>query len=146
MTAMGAFGRMGDIAGIPFMPAMTVYDFFIKRALDQLFYDLYWDASFLLVGTPSGVTLSPEGAQHSWKTDIQIPNLVTWEPAFAIEVDWIVSDALARHAAGTNIGRRGVLLRCVTRGIDQSQLLRRLRRHAGMKAPGTVSGPGVADQ
>ena len=48
---------------------MTVYDFFIKRALDQYFYSLYWKSSFILGGTPSGVTLSPEGAQHGWKSD-----------------------------------------------------------------------------
>ena len=69
---------------------MTVYDFFIKRALDQLYYNLYWGAEFVIMGTPSGVTLSPEGAQHSWKSDIQIPNLITWEPTFAVEMDWIL--------------------------------------------------------
>ena len=86
MTALGSFGKMDHVAGIPFLPLMTVYDFFIKRALDQLYYNLYWGSSFVLVGTPSGITLAPEGAQHSWKSDIQIPNLINWEPAFAIEM------------------------------------------------------------
>lgn len=35
MSAVGSFGKMGRITGIPFLPMMTVYDFFIKRALDQ---------------------------------------------------------------------------------------------------------------
>ena len=87
MSAAGSFGKLGDDLGLPFLPLMTVYDFFIKRALDQLYYDLYWGSEFVLVGTPSGVTLSSEGAQHSWKSDIQIPNLITWEPAFAIEME-----------------------------------------------------------
>ncbi|MEZ4872814.1 MAG: hypothetical protein R2827_11385 [Bdellovibrionales bacterium] len=82
MSCMGSFGKMRDILGIPIIPLMTVYDFFIKRALDQYFYDLYWDSSFILVGTPSGVTLSPEGAQHGWKSDIQIPNQIVWEPTY----------------------------------------------------------------
>jgi superfamily II DNA/RNA helicase len=56
MSALGSFGKMGYHAGIPFLPLMTVYDFFIKRALDQLYYDLYWGSSFVLVGTPSGIT------------------------------------------------------------------------------------------
>ena len=97
MSALGSFGKMGQFTGIPLLPMMTVYDFFIKRALDQLYYNLYWGSSFILVGTPSGITLAPEGAQHSWKSDIQIPNLITWEPAFAIEMEWILCDAIARH-------------------------------------------------
>ena len=48
----------------------------------------------MILGTPSGVTLSSEGAQHSWKSDIQIPNLITWEPFFGLEMDWILADAI----------------------------------------------------
>lgn len=133
MSAAGAFGKMRDFLGIPFLPMMTVYDFFIKRALDQLYYNLYWDSSFVLVGTPSGVTLAPEGAQHSWKSDIQIPNLVTWEPAFAVEMDWILCDAIRRHMENDNAGRKGVLIRAVTRGISQDLLLRSLRKQVRFK-------------
>jgi pyruvate dehydrogenase E1 component len=75
------------------------------------------------------VTLSPEGAQHSWKSDIQIPNLITWEPIFAIEVDWILCDSIRRHFDDENDGRKGILIRAVTRGVEQKELVRRLRRH-----------------
>ncbi|HZL98738.1 MAG TPA: pyruvate dehydrogenase, partial [Planctomycetota bacterium] len=129
MSAVGAFGMMGHHAGIPFFPIMTVYDFFIKRALDQLYYNLYWASEFVIMGTPSGVTLSSEGAQHSWKSDIQIPNLITWEPIFAVEVDWILCESIRRHFDDENEGRRGILIRAVTRGIEQRELVRRLRRH-----------------
>lgn len=135
MSAAGAFGRMAHYTGLPFFPMMTVYDFFIKRALDQLYYNLYWGAEFVLMGTPSGVTLSPEGAQHSWKSDIQIPNLVTWEPLFAIEMDWILSDAMRRQMLDENEGRRGVLIRAVTRAIPQGLLLENLRRQVRFKRP-----------
>lgn len=128
MSAVGSFGKMGHFAGIPFLPMMTVYDFFIKRALDQLYYNLYWNSSFILVGTPSGITLAPEGAQHSWKSDIQIPNLITWEPAFAIELEWILVDAIRRHFTKDNQGRTGVLVRAVTRALHQDLLLQWLRR------------------
>ena len=133
MSAVGSFGKMGDLIGIPFLPMMTVYDFFIKRALDQLYYDLYWGSSFVLVGTPSGITLAPEGAQHSWKSDIQIPNLITWEPSFAVELDWILCDAIQRHFAGDNGGRTGVLIRAVTRGVRQDLLMNNLRRQKRFK-------------
>lgn len=133
MTALGSFGKMDHVAGIPFLPMMTVYDFFIKRALDQLYYNLYWRSSFVLVGTPSGVTLAPEGAQHSWKSDIQIPNLITWEPAFAIEMEWILCDAIRRHFERDNEGRSGVLIRAVTRALDQKMLLSWLRKQAANK-------------
>src|SRR6185503_5962762 len=106
---------------------------FIKRALDQLYYNLYWGAEFVIIGTPSGVTLSFEGAQHSWKSDIQIPNLITWEPFFALEMEWILADAIKRHMLDQNDGRRGVLVRAVTRAVPQAALLENLRKHARSK-------------
>ncbi len=150
MSAAGSFGKMAHYTGNPSFPIMTVYDFFIKRALDQLYYNLYWGAEFVIIGTPSGVTLSFEGAQHSWKSDIQIPNLVTWEPFFALEMDWILSDAIRRHMLDLNEGRRGVLIRAVTRAVPQAWLLESLRRQARFKAdlpPGTALKPaGAGDE
>lgn len=134
MSCAGSFGRLRDTLGIPVMPLMTVYDFFIKRALDQYFYNLYWKSSFILVGTPSGVTLSPEGAQHGWKSDIQIPNQITWEPFFCQELDWIIADAIKRHHTRDNVGRNGVLIRGVTRGVEQKDFMNNLKRQARFKA------------
>ncbi|MCB0356487.1 MAG: pyruvate dehydrogenase, partial [Bdellovibrionales bacterium] len=133
MSCLGAYGRLRDTLGIPILPLMTVYDFFIKRALDQYFYDLYWKSSFILCGTPSGVTLSPEGAQHGWKSDIQIPNQITWEPFYCVELDWILSDAIRRHVYNDNQGRSGVLIRGVTRGIEQKDMLKLLRQQRRFK-------------
>lgn len=133
MSCMGSYGRMRDLLGIPLLPLMTVYDFFVKRALDQFFYNLYWRSSFVLVGTPSGVTLSPEGAQHGWKSDFQIPNQITWEPFFCQELDWILSDALKRHMTFTNEGRTGVFIRGVTRGIEQKLFLQNLKTQLRFK-------------
>lgn len=133
MSCVGSFGRMRDTLGIPLMPLMTVYDFFIKRALDQYFYNLYWKSSFILVGTPSGITLSPEGAQHGWKSDIQIPNQITWEPFFCAELDWILCESIRRHFLNDNQGRNGVLIRGVTRGIEQKDFLKYLRMQARFK-------------
>ena len=134
MSCVGAFGKMRDVLGIPIIPLMTVYDFFVKRALDQYFYNLYWKSSFICVGTPSGVTLSPEGAQHGWKSDIQIPNQITWEPFFCQELDWIICDTIKRHVLNDNAGRTGTLLRLVTRGAEQKDMMTYLKKQARFKA------------
>jgi pyruvate dehydrogenase E1 component len=127
MSCVGSFGQMRDLLGIPIMPLMTVYDFFLKRALDQYFYNQYWRSNFILVGTPAGVTLSPEGAQHGWKSDFQIPNQIVWEPFFCKELDWIFCDALRRHFYFDNDTRSGLHIRGVTRGADQKEFLKRLK-------------------
>ncbi len=133
MSCVGSFGRLRDTLGIPIMPLMTVYDFFIKRAHDQYFYNLYWKSSFICVGTPAGVTLSPEGAQHGWKSDFQIPNQLTWEPLYAIELDWILCDSIKRHVMNNNQGRSGVLIRGVTRGIEQKDMMTYLKKQVRFK-------------
>jgi pyruvate dehydrogenase E1 component len=138
MSCVGSFGKLRDTLGIPLIPLMTVYDFFIKRALDQLFYNLYWKSSFILVGTPSGVTLSPEGAQHGWKSDIQIPNQITWEPFYVQELDWILTDAVQRILTHNDQGRNGVIIRGVTRGVEQKGLLQMLKTQQRFKVDSSV--------
>lgn len=127
MSAAGSIGKFKDFVGVPFYPAMPIYDFFIKRAHDQFYYNLYWHSAFATVGTPSGITLAPEGAQHSWKSDFQIPNCVTWEPCFAKELEWILADTLRRHFTGDDENREAVLLRLVTKGLVQKQFTERLK-------------------
>lgn len=138
-SCVGSFGKLRETLGIPVIPLMTVYDFFIKRALDQLFYNLYWRSSFILVGTPSGVTLSPEGAQHGWKSDFQIPGQVTWEPFFVQELDWIFVDAIKRLLTGDDHDRNGVIIRGVTRGVDQKQFVQHLKTQKRFKANGDIA-------
>ena len=129
MSAAGSIGKFFNYTGIPFFPAMTIYDFFIKRAHDQFYYNLYWHSAFATIGTPSGITLAPEGAQHSWKSDFQIPNCVTWEPCFAKELEWILADGLRRHFTKEDKNRESLLIRCVTKGLVQKELLDRLKKH-----------------
>lgn len=129
MSAAGSFGKFYYFTGIPFFPAMTIYDFFIKRAHDQFYYNLYWHSSFATIGTPSGVTLAAEGAQHSWKSDFQIPNCITWEPCFAKELEWILADHLRQHFIQSHQDQESILVRCVTKGIVQKEMLERLKKH-----------------
>nr|HMN68705.1 pyruvate dehydrogenase [Bdellovibrionales bacterium] len=153
MSCVGSFGKIRETLGIPLLPLMTVYDFFIKRALDQLFYNLYWRSSFILVGTPSGVTLSPEGAQHGWKSDIQIPNQITWEPFFVQELDWIFTDSIRRILQWEDEDRSGVVIRGVTRGADQKMFMGLLKTQSRFKqdsnatlAPQGMEMPGGDDE
>ena len=133
VSCLSAFGKTQSIIGVPLFPVMSVYDFFVKRALDQYFYALYWGSSFILAGTPSGITLSSEGAQHGWKSDLQIPNQICWEPYFCQEVDWILTDSLYKHITNHQQNRSGILMRAVTRGADQKNFLRYLKMQKRFK-------------
>lgn len=88
--ALSAFGLSHSINGERLLPIGTVYDPFILRAADQLNYACYQDARFMLVATPSGVTLAPEGGAHQ---SIGTPlvgmaqdGLCSFEPAFLDEL------------------------------------------------------------
>jgi pyruvate dehydrogenase E1 component len=90
MLMLSAFGLSHSINGGRLLPIGTVYDPFIYRAADQLNYACYQDARFLLVATPSGVTLAPEGGAHQ---SIGTPlvglaqdGLCAFEPAFVDEL------------------------------------------------------------
>ncbi|HZK99731.1 MAG TPA: transketolase, partial [Caulobacteraceae bacterium] len=61
---LGALGLTAELFGARLIPVGTLYDPFINRGLDALNYACYQDARFLLVATPSGLTLGPEGGAH----------------------------------------------------------------------------------
>ncbi len=88
--ALTSLGLAGPHFGTRLIPVGTVYDPFIARGLDALNYGCYSDARFLLVGTPSGLTLGPEGGAHQSINTPLIgmgqPNLTYFEPAWADEV------------------------------------------------------------
>jgi pyruvate dehydrogenase E1 component len=91
---LSALGLSHAINGVRLLPIGTVYDPFIYRGADQLNYACYQDARFLLVATPSGVTLAPEGGAHQ---SIGTPligmaqdGLAAFEPAFVDELSIIM--------------------------------------------------------
>ena len=98
-----------------------MYDPFVLRGLDALIYGLYNDARFIVVGTPSGVTLAPEGGAHqstaTASVGIELPGLDYSEPAYATEVDWLLCDAVAQLSAPDGASS---YLRLSTRPIDQA--------------------------
>ena len=87
---LAAAGLAGDLFGTRLVPIGTLYDPFIARGLDALNYACYQDARFLLVATPSGLTLGPEGGAHQSINPPLIalgqPGLRHYEPAFADEL------------------------------------------------------------
>ena len=96
---LGALGLSKDLFDQRIFPVGTVYDPFIARGLDALNYACYQDARFILVATPSGLTLGPEGGAHQSISSPLIgmgqPGLTHWEPAYADEVRVILREAFA---------------------------------------------------
>ena len=92
---LGAAGLSHSLFGKRIIPIGTVYDPFIHRGLDALNYACYQDARFMIVGTPSGVTLAPEGGAHQSigtpLTGMAQDGLASFEPAFADELAVIMS-------------------------------------------------------
>ena len=87
---LGAAGLSHSLFGKRLIPIGTVYDPFVARGLDALNYACYQDARFMIVGTPSGITLAPEGGAHqsigSPLIGIAQDGLASFEPAFADEL------------------------------------------------------------
>jgi pyruvate dehydrogenase E1 component len=133
MLLLGAAGLSHSLFGQRLIPVGTLYDPFIARGLDALTYACYQDARFLLVATPSGVSLAPEGGAHQ---SIATPligmsqdGLASFEPAFADELAVILEWALAYlqrdgdKAEGADwqreAGGGSVYLRLSTRPLEQ---------------------------
>lgn len=87
---LGAAGLSHSLFGKRLLPVGTVYDPFVARGLDALNYACYQDARFMIVGTPSGVTLAPEGGAHqsigSPLIGMSQDGLAAFEPAFVDEL------------------------------------------------------------
>ena len=133
---LSALGLSHAIEGERLLPIGTLYDPFIARGLDALNYACYQDARFIVVATPSGITLAPEGGAHQSIAQpligIAQDGLASFEPAFVDELavilrfalDYIQKDAddapdeknwLRDETGGS------VYLRLSTRPIEQPQ-------------------------
>ena len=117
---LGAAGLSHELFGERLFPVGTVYDPFIARGLDAMNYACYQDARFMLAGTPSGISLAPEGGAHQSigtpLIGLSQPGLLSFEPAFADELSIIMSygfDYLQMENGGS------VYLRLSTRSIEQ---------------------------
>lgn len=97
---IGELGATWSRWGQPLFPIGVLYDPFVERALEPWSYGIYAGGQSILVGTPSGVTLAAEGGAHqSIKTPsigLEQPGCISYEPAFAVEVEWTLMDCLSR--------------------------------------------------
>ena len=117
---LAALGLSGPLFGTRLLPIGTLYDPFIARGLDSLNYACYQDARFMLVATPAGITLAPEGGAHqsisSPLIGIGQPGLSSYEPAYADELAVIMRwgfDYMQAKNGGS------IYLRLSTRAIEQ---------------------------
>jgi pyruvate dehydrogenase E1 component len=101
---LGQLGLSWDLSGQPLLPVGTVYDPFVLRGLDAFLYGTYSGSRFVVAGTPSGVTLAPEGGAHqstiTASVGLELPGVTLIEPAYAATLDWLLCDALGQIAAG----------------------------------------------
>ncbi len=107
--------------GQPLLPVGTLYDPFVTRTLEPWAFGIYAGGQSILVGTPSGVTLAPEGGAHQSvitpSIGLEQPGCVAWEPAFCQDLEWSFLHALGQ------LGRPGgtaAYFRLSTRLVDQN--------------------------
>jgi pyruvate dehydrogenase E1 component len=118
---LGELGATWSRDGQPLLPVGTIYDPFVARALEPWSFGIYAGGQSILVGTPSGVTLGPEGGAHQSvitpSIGIEQPGCVAYEPAFGRDFEWTFLHALSR------LGRPdggAAYFRLSTRPIDQA--------------------------
>ena len=128
--------------GEPLLPIGTLYDPFVNRALEPWSFGIYAGGQSILVGTPSGVTLAPEGGAHQSiitpSVGLEQPRCIAWEPAFGQDLEWALLDALAQL---THPDGESAYFRLTTRPIDQSlaalpATTRLARAGASTRSPG----------
>jgi pyruvate dehydrogenase E1 component len=133
---LSALGLSHTINGERLLPVGTLYDPFIARGLDALNYACYQDARFMVVATPSGITLAGEGGAHQSIAEPLIglaqDGLASFEPAYVDELaiimrwafDYMQQDAESapsEHNWLRDETGGSVYLRLSTRGIEQMQ-------------------------
>ena len=118
---LGELGATWSRHGQPLLPIGTIYDPFVGRALEPWSFGIYAGGQSILIGTPSGVSLAPEGGAHQSIVTPSIgigqPGCTFWEPAFGQDLEWTLLHALSR------LGRpdgESAYFRLSTRPIDQS--------------------------
>ena len=118
---LGELGVTWSRDGQALLPIGTLYDPFVGRALEPWSFGLYAGGQSILVGTPSGVTLAPEGGAHQSvitpSIGLEQPRCIAWEPAFGQDLEWTLLYAMSRlgRPDGTSS-----YFRLTTRPIDQA--------------------------
>ena len=116
---LGQLGLAYEMDGEMLYPIGTLYDPFVRRGLDAFVYSIYSGAKFIAVGTPSGITLAPEGGAHQSlitpSIGVEMPEVAFYEPCFGQELEWIMLDALEN----VRTRRNSTYLRLTSKRVDQ---------------------------
>jgi pyruvate dehydrogenase E1 component len=116
---LGELGATWSRWGQRLIPIATLYDPFLARALEPWSFGIYAGGQSILVGTPSGVTLAPEGGAHQSVSTPSIgleqPGCVAWEPAFADDLEWCFLEAMSHVGVP---GGTSAYVRLSTRPVD----------------------------
>ena len=119
---LGELGATWSRWGRRLIPVATLYDPFVARALEPWSYGIYAGGQSILVGTPSGVTLSSEGGAHQSITTPSIgleqPSCTAWEPAFAQDLEWTFLHAMTQVGVP---GGSSSYFRLSTRPLDPDE-------------------------
>ena len=119
---LSALGLSASMFGARLLPIGTVYDPFIRRGLDAMHYGCYQDSRYMLVATPSGITLAPEGGAHQSSETPLItlaqPGMAAFEPAYVDELAEIMRWGFEYMQADDG---GSVALRLSTRVLEQPQ-------------------------
>jgi len=123
-SLLGTLGLSYELNGTMLLPIGTVYDVFLNRGLDMLTNAIYSESRFILVGTPSGVTLSPEGGAHqsflSPLMGLGFPEFDYFEPSYAKELETVMCWALEQLQDREH--GRPVYLRLTTNPLAQPDI------------------------
>jgi pyruvate dehydrogenase E1 component len=118
---LGELGSTWSRDGQTLFPIGTLYDPFVGRALEPWSFGMYAGGQSILVGTPSGVTLAPEGGAHQSiitpSIGLEQPGCIAWEPAFGQDLEWALLFALSVLGKP---GGSSSYFRLTTRPIDQT--------------------------
>ncbi|HXC83030.1 MAG TPA: transketolase C-terminal domain-containing protein [Trebonia sp.] len=118
---LGELGATWSRWGQPLLPIGVLYDPFVGRALEPWSFGIYAGGQSILVGTPSGVSLAPEGGAHQSiitpSIGLEQPGCVSYEPAFAQDLEWVLLACL--RMLGRPDGS-AAYLRLSTRPVDQT--------------------------
>ncbi len=157
VNLVGLLGELGSTWsrwGERLIPIATLYDPFLSRALEPWSFGLYAGGQSILVGTPSGVTLAPEGGAHQSVSTPSIgleqPACTAWEPAFAPDLEWCFLEAMRQVGVP---GGSSAYFRLSTRPVDpalaqvpEDEVLRERRRRQAVSGGYRITTHPAADE
>lgn len=126
---LGQLGLTWDFQGEQLFPIGTLYDPFVVRGLEGMLYGTYSGSRFIVLGTPSGLSLSREGGAHQSTITpgigMALPGVVYAEPTYGRELEWILLDHLRSMQEPSG---ESLYLRLSTKPVDQQPFAAMMER------------------